>query len=665
MTAVEAKVSLLTPGSQPDLYEPASYRVPPSDFVVSRNQDGTTASTYGDISWDRTPYSVDGRTRHLHFTYWTEGGLTDQRRSLLDEMRWVMFLIMYLRPGSPLSTSGLEGYLVTLRRLARIAEQTAVRLQDVFSDPTLLFHDIESSKNHAPLMASLLSFLKSLNPQQVGFEIAGRQVVKKLRCLSRDWSNAAKQHPPIPTRIYSLILAALSKELNDFECVAASVFSLYKVCMTDRFMGRDKARQLAIHRKRGDGYKNVSPTFPALLKQYGLEQYFAEKKFSKSVYGLSVALQEVMLVASFQIQAYTGMRRDEVLSLPYDCLETVVRDGMSHYIINGRVTKSSNGLAKKARWVTSSAGRRAILIAQSIANVIRSVHDPEFEKQETRYLFVSPLPRHAETSGKPTTLHLNVFVELRRRIQPIILEPDLQELENIDPHRAWRSEKAFKLDSPWVFTGHQLRRSLALYAQRSGLVSLPSLKRQLQHITHEMAWYYARGSAFANDFIGTDKGHFGREWQKAQPISQYLSFVAHVLMTDDTLFGAYSNWVDRRLRNSEGMVLIDRSATMRRFVKGELAYRETPIGGCINVDECDKTMNNVLEVACLTNHCKNLVGSLQKLNRVIAAQTTRVQKLKAILPSSPELRAEEEDLKILCATRDSVLGKSTQKGRSL
>ena len=91
--------------------------------------------------------------------------------------------------------------------------------------------------------------------------------------------------------------------------------------------------------------------------------------------------------------------------------------------------------------------------------------------------------------------------------------------EQIDPHRAWRSEPRFQLGVPWTLTSHQLRRSLALYAQRSGLVSLPSLRRQLQHITEEMSRYYARGSAFANNIIGDNKHHFGHDWQDAQPVS--------------------------------------------------------------------------------------------------------------------------------------------------
>ncbi|MDZ7921694.1 hypothetical protein [Rhodoferax sp.] len=127
---------------------------------------------------------------------------------------------------------------------------------------------------------------------------------------------------------------------------------------------------------------------------------------------------------------------------------------------------------------------------------------------------------------------------------------------------------------------HQLRRSLALYAQRSGLVSLPSLRRQLQHITDEMSRYYAKGSSFAKNFIGDDKEHFGLEWQETHSESAALSYVLNVLLSDDILFGGHANWVEHRLKGLDGSVMIDRAATLRRFKKGELAYRETLIGGC-------------------------------------------------------------------------------------
>ncbi|HJW26929.1 MAG TPA: hypothetical protein VJ576_18665, partial [Rhodocyclaceae bacterium] len=162
-------------------------------------------------------------------------------------------------------------------------------------------------------------------------------------------------------------------------------------------------------------------------------------------------------------------------------------------------------------------------------------------------------------------------------------------------------------------------------------------------------------SAFAKNFIGDDKRHFGLEWQETQPVSQYLSYAAHVLMTDDVLFGAHPNWIDHRLRDADGIVLQDREITLKRFQKGQMAYRETPIGGCVNVGDCELTPGSVLEVECLSNHCRNIVGSLSKLERVIAAQTRRVNKLRLLDPQSPECRNEESDLAIFVATRDNVL----------
>jgi hypothetical protein len=191
---------------------------------------------------------------------------------------------------------------------------------------------------------------------------------------------------------------------------------------------------------------------------------------------------------------------------------------------------------------------------------------------------------------------------------------------------------------------------LALYAQRSGLVTLPSLKRQLQHITQEMSLYYCRGSAFAASFIGddsVDKPDFGKEWQATQPVSQFFSYVAHVLMTDETLFGGHPHWLKHRRSDDGGKVIFDRDATLMRFQKGELAYRETILGGCVKVDDCDKNPLDILHVGCLASHCKNLVGNKKKLERVVAAQARLVGNLSKIDPASTEYRFELSNLTTL------------------
>jgi hypothetical protein len=126
-------------------------------------------------------------------------------------------------------------------------------------------------------------------------------------------------------------------------------------------------------------------------------------------------------------------------------------------------------------------------------------------------------------------------------------------------------------------------------------------------------------------------------------------------MTDDVLFGPHPNWIDGRLKDKDGIVVFDRDITLKRFRQGQLAYRETPIGGCTNVDECDQHPSNILDIDCLTTHCKNIVGNLPKLERVIAAQTHRVEKLRLIDSRSPDCRAEEGDLAVLVSTRNNVL----------
>ncbi|TIC78513.1 hypothetical protein [Crenobacter intestini] len=344
-------------------------------------------------------------------------------------------------------------------------------------------------------------------------------------------------------------------------------------------------------------------------------------------------------------------------------METTVADGKTHYLVKGRTTKFNNGLPKQVRWVTNREGAQAIKVAQAIADAIYAVHGtvpdavagprlkyPLFPS--TGYLGFADV-RQAPEDGTFLTAGLKFItgMTLQSKLFAPIEAGDLKELEQIDPHRAWGSEEAFQVGAPWQFKTHQLRRSLALYAQRSGLVSLPSLRRQLQHLTEEMSSYYAKGSAFARDFIGDEKDHFGLEWQATQPESAALGYILNVLMADDVLIGGHANWVHHRLRDENGLVLVDREATLRRFKKGEMAYKETLIGGCTNTGECDQVPLRWLHVDCLRDGCRNLVCSLSKLERVVVAQE---QLVAAIDPQSIEYRTEFADLEVLRSARDKA-----------
>lgn len=663
MTTFQEQIQLPVGTVVPDEYAPSKGGIPPNDFVVTQNKDGSALSLYGQLSWDRTPYDPDGRTATISFSFWREGELTPQRDQLACELRWLMFVLIYLRPGQGLSNNTLRNYLNILSVIARFCESRSIQIQEMLADPLLVIESLGGQMYLASSLAGLIVLLNQLGPDVIGFGVVNNKAIQELQKLKRAWINDSKQHPPIPTRIYSTILSALSHELDEFELVADRILKLFEECANDPLLGRHPTKQWATRKRLKLENETRRLEFPDLLRKYDLEDYWSASGYENSVRGLSSILTEVMTTASLQIQAFTGMRSNEVEALPYFCLVEVKRDEdcTIHYIVKGRITKHAHGKIKRVQWVTSESGRKAIWIAQRISKSVYKTRGEIPKNSLTRinshHLFISPgFVKHGAINA-PAGLGLGKIPTLRARLQPVILEEHLLELEEIDPHRAWRAEKAFQIGQPWTLTSHQLRRSLALYAQRSGLVSLPSLKRQLQHITQEMAMYYCRGSAFANDFIGGGhrEKHFGEEWQESQPISQFLSYAAHVLLKDETLFGVHSHWIEHRLRDSDGIVLFDRAVTLKRFQKGEIAYQETPLGGCVRVGECDKNPLDLIHVECITTHCKNLVGSKSKLERVIAAQNNRVEKLKQINPKSPEYRHENADLTVLKKTLENVL----------
>lgn len=123
-----------------------------------------------------------------------------------------------------------------------------------------------------------------------------------------------------------------------------------------------------------------------------------------------------------------------------------------------------------------------------------------------------------------------------------------------------------------------------------------------------------------------------------------------MLLTDEVLFGAHGNWVENRLRGPCDTVIVDREATLRRFKKGELAYRETSLGGCANTQTCDKLPIGWLNIECAKGY-RHFVDRLPKLERAITIQTKLI---KSVEPTSAEFRIENNDLDVLIKARDKV-----------
>jgi hypothetical protein len=203
--------------------------------------------------------------------------------------------------------------------------------------------------------------------------------------------------------------------------------------------------------------------------------------------------------------------------------------------------------------------------------------------------------------------HLDIRIE----------ESDIAELERFDGFRDWRSEEKFKVGKLWPFTTHQARRSLTVYAARSGMVSIGSLSLQLKHITQAMTSYYANNSAFAENFvIDEDQKAFIQEFENEQHIAEFLKYEDKVINTTSRLFGGEGTRIQMVKDKCElPEFLGDRTETKRRFENGEMTYKETLFGGCTNTGDCDKIAFTAI-TSCL--NCANAIfdeKSAEKLER--------------------------------------------------
>ena len=167
-----------------------------------------------------------------------------------------------------------------------------------------------------------------------------------------------------------------------------------------------------------------------------------------------------------------------------------------------------------------------------------------------------------------------------------------------------------------------------------------------------MASYYAKGSAFAKNLIEADESHFANEWQKTQTESTSLGYIFNVLMSNTTLYGGHIHWIENTLKDKEGVVNVDRKQTLQRFKNGEIAYRETIVGGCTKVGSCNYTATNWLQINCLKENCRHLIVSLPKLERVIMAQEKMIKFLDI---SSLEYRTELSHLDVLRQTKRKII----------
>jgi len=637
--------------SKPQRYLPALLNGirPKHDFVISKRPDGSVLSLYGDDKWELWPYRTTPK-QHSALNFLV------LHTTAKDDIKWLLFILIYMTDtgnAGTVSPGSLIQYMTLLRKLNVFSvNNNATPCQVLGTEKLLRQFSLQAvnSGQIVKLLIQLLTQLFSIGFDRTGINVINESTVDEIRLLKNSTVRSTKQHPVIPPRIFSYLLTQYWSIIDAVVPFMGQLDKFIRRCATDRGYARHRSFQYRMGLRKN----NYAAFFDEGVKEYKLGKLF--KTFDvKSLMNLTRFLNRIQHTCKELIHAYSGMRDSEVLSLKIDCLHTENgRYGNTAHLLGE--TSKLVGQRKTAAWVTTAEIKKVLGVAQKIAKSI--ANHKGFSINQTP-LIVSVSYLEFGISQPPATEEISVngcfnkegnqAVYLFDSGPLIIQENDIRDLERTNPLRAWREEAEFEIGKAWKTTSHQWRRSLAFYIAQSGMVSLPTLKRQLQHASREMSIYYCNGSGFSELF--SDSDHFSQELRHTKPEADALAYIHNILLSDEPLKGSHGQYVERFYKAdgaNEPLLAHNRKKTISMFKNGEIAYAETALGACTSVAPCDKKLLRSI-TACV--NCPRAVIKPSKLARVVERQGHLVNQLN---DKSVEYRTEREELDQLLGLQKKI-----------
>lgn len=582
--------------------------VPNNDFVLCRDSNDKPTAIYGQNKWDLNPYALGRTIRVFNFASILRATNTDAE-ILIKEAKWVIFCLMYHVNGGRagrLSVSSLANYYDLITKAVRFCYEQRMSplvgessLESMLSNRAYLAGFINTAPSSRAITYYLPSLLNHLNG--MGEEVLGYRVTDP-KTMAINNPDGTSQTPVIPLRIYMLYLQHFSDTLDRLEPCKDWLPALLSEFRDPNF-GRTKDKQRT--GKRGFHRPEIRDAVAAVDHGVFTAELSASnlRSFSKSLKTIQFFLKQI-------IHFYSGMRDYEVMRLKHNCITTeaitqatISPDGKT--LDPGRTcaivstTTKFKGYRHECSWIATSEVVRAIRIAQAINQGLAGA----------RSIDVNSLPLFANTSfitgrgnpENPPDLDSRSTDGLIPKFE--IGEADITEMKEANSLRDILDEAEFAVGQPWPLASHQYRRSLSFYATNSGFVSLPTLKKQFKHVSREMAKYYTNGNenlktifGYFDEVTGELKlpaSHIANEMQLATPASAANQLLSDIMSDDEPLFGATGSRLEaqkRKYESGEITIYEIREDTEKQVRIGSIAYRETLLGGCTKVGECDAYM---------------------------------------------------------------------------
>ena len=587
---------------------------PSADFVICRDAQGKPSAVYGGDVWDINPIRLKANKIRLITVNSIFENVDAECTGLVEEVRYLIFcLCFYVRAGKlgRLSAESLVKYFYVLRMAVRYCYAQkdnpligVINLQQLFTNPAYLdgYSDwiIKSDlgETHRKGARAMLGHIVAVGEHRLGYKLHG---VFHLRFGVDD--KKSNQTPVIPTRIYLGLLNSSSDWLNLLYENRHAIEAFLRSFESPLY-GRSHKAQVS----HDPGISSYEPDFNQALLSHELASVFTDDLSCRGRNNLSGAILRIQWILKTVIHLYTGMRDQEVMRLPYHCIndeevsaatvddEGVKRDKSMIVQVISTTTKFT-GYRKAAAWLATDEVLRAVEVAQSICRGLSVLFHVSYDSMP---LFLTPAvinyPQtkvgvaELDTDNKPARL----------KQFDLITESDFLELQASDPKRDFSLKSEFQVGSPWPFKTHQFRRSLAFYGRNSGFISLPTLRKQFKHLTTQMSRYYGNNferlktifgyyDPVTDDFI-LPKNHILFEYQAGVPMSIAYDLLDHAFGSDSPIFGGAGTYIsNQRKKLDQGDIhIVDvRKETEKLASEGKISYKPTLLGACTYVGNCE------------------------------------------------------------------------------
>lgn len=596
--------------AKPDLVPTEDYS-PSNEHVMSRDADGEIVSVFVDPSWDFSMYP--SRQRFHIEKFITEITFKDTSVKYDYDFRIILFHFIYNSSARSMNT--VAELFNILKRHTRFAAKNNLSIKESLEDISILDLIINNKELDKQQVGRRLLDAKNLfsalnliskNVDNFYFFPSDR-VLKYLDQLIKEYPYKSQQTTVIPTRILSRRIQICFDYIDTFLASSAQFEQLF--CFRKSCMERLSR-------------KGMSPkhTQSILSKEFLNELY--KKHYSPITKDFNVtdftslrgAIARVRLPMLEMIHAFSGMRIGESASIAMNGFKIKKVGGYDIPIIRSYTTKMARDSGYFADWVTSPEIER-VFEAAKVINKILLAYDYDIDLDQIDEasvpLFLSSDAGKTQSKGTGglysyplQRLSLRSFKDHPINLDPeiIVRKEDIDELISIDPLADVELLKPdIEIGKPFSFQTHMYRRSLAVYTARSGLVSLPTLKLQLKHVSIRTSAFYGDNASFANNFILPKANNqifdsavisqrgFIKEVQDELVKGQADFLYDEIVTTDEVVFGGMGTQIQKqKFSGTLPTVLTDREKTKKRIKQGRLRYAETPLGGCMAVEVCDR-----------------------------------------------------------------------------